>query len=204
MNYHDEQRRKRVTEILKVLSLNPEHIRRVSSIEHNNSTDAPFHNNQHLFTVAINVYELAQYYVLNLSETRTLFIAALYHDVNHSQGKYYDGVNIARAIEAMLTSLSDLEENFTQAEINMTAKLILATEYPHANTLLTTAEKIIRDSDLMQNTEPDYERWMMGLSEETNTVVNFETTKAFFKTTDIYTHIARKKLVNIGLLDKEW
>lgn len=204
MNHYDEQRRQNVIEILEVLDLNIKHIERVSSIEHNHSTNAPYHNTQHLFTVTINAFDLAQYYVLSRTETRSLVIAALYHDVNHSQGEYYDAVNVARAVEAMLVSVSDLGDEFSRAEINLAAKLILSTEYPHVKEPLTTAEKIIRDSDLMQNAEPDLDRWFSGLSKETNSIVNFATTKKFLKTTDIYTHKARKKLFNLGLLEKEW
>src|SRR6478752_924103 len=97
----------KVLEVLRELGLSAEHASIASS--QNPSQNAPYHNTGHLFTVAINCAEAADYYELGKDEKITLFLSGLYHDYGHSAGKQSDIINISQAVLCAMRNVSALE-----------------------------------------------------------------------------------------------
>jgi hypothetical protein len=116
--------------------------------EHNTGGDNPYHNNYHLKQVCAFVIKGCEYYEINKEQTKLLAIAALFHDFDHSGGKFKnDDDNVNLSIKGFLKwSKLPKEDN------EMIISLIKTTRYPYTNVCedITELEKIIRDSDILQ------------------------------------------------------
>jgi HD superfamily phosphodiesterase len=136
--------------------------------EYNPSSDAPYHNNEHMITVYNFCKDISD--SIEHTDTLDLLVAALFHDFNHTMGKEKDNVNIQRAIEAF----SDYYDNsltHTDVNKNTVINIIKITEYPYTieNSELNTNQKIIRDADLLQGAVDNwYDFIVVGLSKEMN------------------------------------
>lgn len=133
--------------------------------EHNPSNDIPYHNQAHLFTVTKWCGRLAGMLGLSVEEERPLILAAIFHDFDHSGGKLEDSENIERAV-AGLNKFCDIHfvSNSTR---DAATQIIRVTEYPFIHEPQTTAQKIIRDADLLQSIEPNFEEVLVeGLRKE--------------------------------------
>lgn len=112
----------------------------------NKGNTNPYHNFHHTITMMRRVYEIAR--IENVDETniRLMLIAALFHDFNHSGGKFKnDSDNIDYALDAFLM---DSQEN-VEDELDI-GLLICSTQYPYnADYEPTFLEKILRDADML-------------------------------------------------------
>ena len=130
----------------------------------NTSNNLPYHNFQHLLTVANRAVQGARYYNLSHTVQKALIIAGLCHDADYIVGEA-ESVNIPRAKR----SAQQLCENFgIKKEITtQVMTLIDATEFPHY-AVKTIEEQVIQDADLMQNLEEDCAKFLKGLCQEKN------------------------------------
>lgn len=185
-------RRCRIEKILEELRLSAEHL---DILEANPSKDSPYHNNEHLFTVALNCDEAARFYALPVEGHRVLFLAALYHDYNHSAGVSSDTINISRAISGAVEHISRLEKAAVE-ELDEVAGIIHATIQPPTmhNTDIGLLHRIIMDADMMQSCEPDAEAFLAGLSVELKKEVNWSSTKVFLEGYEPKTSWGKQKL----------
>lgn len=186
-------REKRVLEVLRELGLSGEHACIASS--QNPSQNAPYHNSGHLFTVALNCAEAADYYELGKDEKITLFLSGLYHDYGHSAGKHSDIINISQAVLCAMRNIAALEALDRKA-LDVIADNIHATVQPSLlhGTELSLQQKIIADADMMQWHEPDAEEFMTGLSVELGFPVTWDSTKEFLSKYHPKTSWGRAKL----------
>lgn len=168
-----------IEEALKALSLNPGHL---DILTNNPARDNPYHNNEHLYTVALNCLEAARYYGLTRSEQRLLFLAGLYHDYAHSGGLHSDVINVSKSISAALNYCTKLEK-LSGEEKDALALIIHATIQPSTlhHTILTLQQEIIMDADMMQWLESDADGFLTGLSAELGFEVTWHSTKEFLE-----------------------
>ncbi len=185
------ERIKKVTQILEELKLNPEHLNKV--LVSNPSKELPYHNSQHLLTVAINSYEGAKHYSLTDSETRTLFLAALYHDWNHTGSDTEDIVNINKALRITKDPIFVTDKLLNNKDIDKIQTLIKASEYPHKK-VYTISEKILQDADMFQYLEKDSQIFIEGIGKELNFVSTQKTTTQFLKNTHFNTAWGENKI----------
>ena len=140
--------------------------------EWNTSWLAPYHNGYHSLCMLLNCTEAAYHERLTGSETRALLVAALFHDFNHSAGKYPDQNNIAQALVDLQKAHSLASHNLlalSKEEIELAIRCIQVTKYPYEQRPEVLVEKIIRDADLMQPYEENPGRLLqqyLGLKHE--------------------------------------
>jgi hypothetical protein len=183
----------KVLAVLRELGLSEEHVSIVSS--QNPSQNAPYHNSGHLFTVALNCAQAADYYELGKDEKITLFLSGLYHDYGHSAGKQSDIINISQAVLCAMRNISVLEAMSNKA-LDVIADNIHATVQPSLlhGTELSLQQKIIADADMMQWCEADADEFMVGLSVELGFPVTWDSTKEFLSKYNPKTSWGRAKL----------
>lgn len=126
------------------------------------SIDAPYHNLWHTINMIEDCYDAYVYENGTARGCNDLIIAAIFHDIDHSQGKYSDDVNIERALKRVreLPYYTDEIEN-----------IIKATQYPYVIPAeqLRPKQKIIRDADLMSSFKATLlPHCLIGLSRELN------------------------------------
>jgi len=124
-------------------------------ITDNNKGDFnPYHNNFHLIDVFTTSMEIANTYdTLTDKDRLEIGLAALFHDFNHSAGKFKkDMFNIAFAINGLDDFLMTNGELVKDAKVDefQIEEMINITEYPHLREPHTLKERIIRDSDMLQ------------------------------------------------------
>ena len=127
----------------------------------NNANSAGYHNFNHTKTVVIYCYEIAKKDdKLSVDEIRTLLLAALFHDFNHSQGKFSDTENVKNAIAILRLFCIGIESANT---INTASEIIKATEFPHVipDEDLTPLQIIIQDADFLQMCTDDFIQTIM-------------------------------------------
>lgn len=163
---------------LRELGLNPGHLIVITEV--NPSRSLPYHNSHHCLSVALNAEEGARFTGLGIEDRRTLFIAGLYHDFNHSGGANPDSVNVADAA-AHMKAWCRLLEDFTEGQLESIHTTILSTRWPYDEVPgeTTMVEDILCDADLMQWTEPDTKDFMEGLGAEKNEVITLADTRKF-------------------------
>jgi hypothetical protein len=112
----------------------------------NPSNFLPYHNIDHLWMVYNYCQKITD--MINNSDVKEteLFIAALFHDYNHSGGKLTDNFNIDNAIEGVTL----FHKAHPEFDLNYVSYLIKCTEYPYSvlDIDLTIEAKILRDADL--------------------------------------------------------
>lgn len=172
-------RQELIEESLKALSLNPAHL---DIIGLNPAHINPYHNNEHLYTVALNCLEAAKYYNLSRQDERLLLLAGLYHDYAHSGGKHSDTINVSKSISYALHHCEELEK-LSDEETDKLANIIHATIQPSTlhNADLNLLQKIIMDADMMQWLEPDADDFLVGLSVEMGREITWHSTKEFLE-----------------------
>jgi hypothetical protein len=158
----------------------------------------PYHNTQHLLVVAVNSVRAAADEGLTDDGMRTLFLAGLYHDWNHT-GTADESKNIPAALEGFLEASDSFSPKIRSSDRLTVCELIAVTDSRHEITKpLTDAERIIRDADLSQWAEPDYEVFLHGLSEEFGAEVTVESTKDFLTKKALTTIWVRERLTAAG------
>jgi hypothetical protein len=113
----------------------------------NKGVKNPYHNNYHTITVFLNSYHISKIEECDKDQIRSILIASIFHDFNHTGGNGPDSENIKIAIFEFKKYSKESEE-INNEIIN----IIKATEYPYVidNENLTLSQKIIRDADLTQ------------------------------------------------------
>ena len=115
-------------------------------IDNNKGAINPYHNNYHLKSVCKFVIKGCKYYEIDKDKTKLVVSASLFHDFDHSGGKFKnDDDNIKLAINGF-KKWSNLSEDDNKLII----ELIKTTRYPYIKECTTKMEKIIRDSDILQ------------------------------------------------------
>lgn len=160
----------------------------------NPAKSLPYHNTQHLLVVAVNSVRAAADEGLTNDELRTLFLAGLYHDWNHT-GTADESRNIPAALEGFLEASDSFSPKIRSSDRLTVCELITVTDSRYDITKpLSPAERIIRDADLSQWAEPDYELFLKGLSAEFNTEVTVESTREFLAKKSLTTDWVRERL----------
>lgn len=126
----------------------------------NKSNLIPYHNFDHLLTVTKWCGRLAGMLNLPQFETKALLLAAIFHDFDHSGGKEEDSVNVEHAVEALRYFCKIHRER--QDIEDFAVDCIRVTEFPFVREPQNVAQKIIRDADLLQSIEPNYEEVLVG------------------------------------------
>lgn len=137
-------------------------------INNNKSNNAPYHNFYHLCCVAEAAYHMAEMYCDKSEDRESLVIAGLFHDFDHSMGRFPDNVNIKMALDGY-----DLWRTSYDGELDdFTIKnCIKVTQYPYVipNAQLQTdiVSLIIRDADMVQCMMPNWtQQALFGLGQE--------------------------------------
>lgn len=133
---------------------------------YNEGNNNPYHNIYHITTMVKNLYFIANDEGIDDKIIRLIIIAGLFHDFNHSGGKFKDDSdNVKIAIEAF-KKYSKENDKDNQFIIN----LITITKYPYEKTdNLTLYEKIMRDAVLLQFTDDNFiQEILFGLNKEMN------------------------------------
>lgn len=137
----------------------------------------PYHNFHHMFYVLFRCHDAVRYYedeykkfnsiqhLIAHYQKRSLLIAAMFHDFNHSGLFGDDDLNIERAKRGLRRHVSDVDIDFLP-EIE---EYIDATQFPHKKVEHEDSlpVQIIRDADMMQCLEPSWiQQNIFGLSKE--------------------------------------
>ena len=137
-------------------------------VKHNQSNFLPYHNFGHTLSVFDAVYNISKACCpkLDFNDLQYLLIAALFHDMNHSGGKYKDNVNVELAI----CHLENME--YDEKKESRIKKLIYATKYPYIKNYVIDENcdyvNIMRDADLVQSARLDFVQYVVGLGSEHN------------------------------------
>lgn len=132
-------------------------------LKENPSGDLPYHSSLHMYEVAylahtLLCHEMAsdeQRYQGNRENLeRQVICAGLWHDFDHSGGRYVDSVNVSRARHAFANYHA--ENTTLKVHAGSVDQLIKVTEYPFNLVPETLAEKCIRDADLLYCSMPPY------------------------------------------------
>jgi len=110
----------------------------------------PYHNFRHLCHVLWLCHEACVFYKNKMSkrEMRTLLIAALFHDFDHTGAKGPDATNIELAVAGLKNHIEPEDRD----ELPSICGLIRATEYPYKvpTESLGLRAQILRDADMGQ------------------------------------------------------
>lgn len=127
------------------------------SIE-NGSGNIPYHNNDHALTVTKWCGRL-QSMIPNwtLTSIRGMLLGSVLHDIHHSGGAQPDTINVAKAIETVQKFTSIHARSFNSVEIDVAVKCVECTVYPFIVKPTTYEQMIIRDADILQSIDIDFE-----------------------------------------------
>jgi len=121
------------------------------TINNNTSIVAPYHNQAHIMNMCNTITEI---YLIEQKITEKeyvlLLLAALFHDINHSQGKLSDDKNIEIALRYFEVFVNQLDMTIDSDDFDDVILLIKTTQYPYVIDAETESQKIIRDADLSQ------------------------------------------------------
>lgn len=110
----------------------------------------PYHNFRHMFHVMWLCYQACVFYAGELSprQMRSLLVAALFHDFDHSGIMSNDDLNIDRAVRGFGTYIAPEDERYSGNIVAM----IMSTGYHYqaASENLPLCCQILRDADLSQ------------------------------------------------------
>lgn len=138
-------------------------------VTHCESMSLPYHNLSHTLKMMwhiIQIYKKSQYkykeYGFKIDDTNLymLLLSALFHDYNHSGGKFTDDVNVGIAKAGLrdcleeLTSMGETE----QLILSTCSSIIEATQYPYiiSDDDLNIDQRIIRECDILVDYFDDY------------------------------------------------
>lgn len=145
----------------------------------NASNNVPYHNFDHLLIVTKWCGRLAGMLRLPEFETRAVLLAAIFHDFAHSGGHFEDSVNIERAINGLREFCTI--HRIDSATFEFAADCIRVTEFPFVREPSNLAQQIIRDADLLQSTEPNFEEVLLsGLRKEIEVKIKRKISKKQF------------------------
>ena len=131
--------------------------------DHANNLDLSYHNYRHTMHVLYMCYEAAKWHCVTRLDTRSLLIAAIFHDFNHTGTPGHDDLKVQLAIRELEKYIlaSDMPQ------IDTIKRLINTTEYPPKDGVSDLLEGIIRDADASQALcESWIQQVIFGLSAE--------------------------------------
>lgn len=138
----------------------------------------PYHNMRHTLGMIYHIIRIYEQGRGGLSDVRLsdddlyiLITSALFHDYNHSAGRFSDQVNVRNAKEGLTACLkSILPESEIREEIILTCKKnIDATQYPYiiSDDQLDIQQRIMRETDIIVCLYDDFiTQSFMGLAAE--------------------------------------
>jgi len=167
-------------------------------INYNNGNNNPYHNFYHTITVVKNIYSISNSMKIDENIIRLLLIAGIFHDFDHSGGKFPDDYNITNAIIKFnqFTKESKEDNEFIES-------IIKCTQFPYnkeKDVSLTDYQKIIRDADVIQWLEDNYlQQVVFGLNKEFTTedvisIKQLEGQIGFMRSIKIFTEYAQIKV----------
>lgn len=133
-----------------------------------------YHNKAHSYQVALNCLEGGMYSGCKTSELKTLLVAGLYHDADHSYGMHTDMVNVPKACKALCEDHKNIDPKYQLSEtmLEKSLDLIDHSYFPYkVKKLPDPLIKVIRDADLMTILTSDKKlllELMNGLHKEMN------------------------------------
>lgn len=120
-------------------------------IQNNKSIYLPYHNYSHTLGFLYHALAAAmREFGANKKMLQELGVSVIFHDFNHSGGKYEDEVNIKFALEALRNCPKEyFPEGFESFSIS--EELIKSTQYPYIinDEDLSQQQKIMRDCDIL-------------------------------------------------------
>ena len=123
-----------------------------------------YHTYHHIFAMILRADELAQKRAMSLDDRCKLFIAILYHDYEHSFGRYSDTLNVSKSIRMFDRAFCRIL--FSDEFITDVCDMIFCTVFPFRVEPRNELECIIRDCDLTMSLEEDRELFAAGLTSE--------------------------------------
>lgn len=138
----------------------------------NESRNLPYHNSNHMESVAALAYEGCEFYSIGGDILKCVIGASLLHDYNHSGGKFKDDTqNVEIALENMVRITTNYPELFINDDIKIMYHIIKSTKYPYDTNMdmdiLPLYVKIVLDADIIQSfLYKPYTSILRGLSEE--------------------------------------
>lgn len=148
---------------------------------YNKSASLPYHNSDHILTVTKYCGRLAGMHTAPVESEKALIVAAMFHDFNHSGGVKTDVHNVAEAVRVMEGFFSIHPHLLTADEQLIAVQCVQCTVFPFTVVPELEVQKIIRDADLLQSTEADFERILGdGLRMEISVARGKQTSKKQF------------------------
>ncbi len=126
-------------------------------LNNSKSNALPYHNLKHSVDV------LGMCMTIEPIFDTPLYLAALFHDFNHSGGKLSDEKNVQMAIDGVTDYYNYGGSPITEKALMEIIEIIEATQYPYIidKKDLTKKQSIIRDADLMVSMNDGF--WSMGI-----------------------------------------
>lgn len=148
--------------------------------EHNDGRNNPYHNNTHTFNVVELIKQYCDSEKLSKNMRKSLLIAALFHDFNHSGGKFDDDANIKIALKGLIKMFDETRlwgrgnifilPTFNRVIINT---MIHFTRYPYKdshydkNKKITVFVRALREADILSYEHDKWEKYVYnGLCKE--------------------------------------
>lgn len=126
----------------------------------NEAAKLPYHSTDHCLTVTKWCGRLASMENLKvLSSEKGLILGAMFHDFNHTGGKAPDSTNIQLALD-VLEQFAEIHiplETFNELDYTVARDCIIVTQFPFEYEPDTYEQEIIRDADILQSIDIDYE-----------------------------------------------
>ena len=128
------------------------------SISNLDGNKALYHNNDHCLTVTKWCGRLLSMIPnWTLTSPRGMLLGAIFHDIHHSGGAKPDTANVAAAVQAMVNFTSVHNRTFNSVEVDVAKQCIECTVFPFTVEPETFEQKIIRDADVLQYIDIDFE-----------------------------------------------
>lgn len=134
---------------------------------------APYHNEYHALKCVALCAEGARFEHLDRSGTRSVLLAALFHDYDHSAGRFSEAQNIEAAVGGLTMAIArfqlELQRPLSLPEVAGAVSAIEASAHPHRRDDVRLIARILRDADAMQPYETDTVRLVdqfVGLKQE--------------------------------------
>lgn len=150
-------------------------------MNYNISYDNPYHNMSHTIKVLNNIINISEEMKIDNFNLYCLILSGIFHDFNHSGGRFSDSVNIHNA----KAGLSDCVLNYKKGEENISVivnecfSIIDATKWPYEKKIseLSLNQKIMRESDILVLFYDDLSSIMFMLKSELRQHDNSEVIK---------------------------
>jgi predicted metal-dependent HD superfamily phosphohydrolase len=165
----------------------------------NPTASKPYHNDQHCITVALRAAEGAADFGFVQSDQLAITLAGLYHDYNHTSPD--DNISRPLAVEGglMHTGLIEKERHpgFTLSVGEMIFEARHAKRRKSPNRY---GSRFVYDADHMQILEPDFDKFLDGLNQETGRKLTRESYLADLRKRKLFTRWS-KEYTLVRILD---